>query len=121
MENKKIIDQLYNKILQFCAKGGNNEYNDCIYKQLQIAVKNNDTVNLVIFTCSTISSRYLFSKKPWLYVNTKVEGNNLESDLSKLCLVMRALRKIYPKMNLKILIGNTDPYYIYYPPAILQA
>lgn len=61
--------------------------------------------NLVMFTCSTINDKYMFDQeKPWLYVSLNPAGNNLENDLP-------VLKKLPAKLT--ILIGNTDPYYIY--------
>jgi len=62
-------------------------------------------MNPVIFTCSTIDDRFLFDQKaPWKYVSLNPQGNNLEPDLAR-------LKKIQGKVT--IIIGNTDPYYIY--------
>lgn len=63
--------------------------------------------NLVIFTCSTINDRYLFDlQAPWKYVSTDPKGNNLEMGI-------KLLIKLSKFTRLTILIGNTDPYYIY--------
>ena len=68
---------------------------------------NKNFESLVIFTCSTINDRYLFEQKaPWKYVNTNPKGNNLET-------AIKLLIKLSKSIRLKILIGNTDPYYIY--------
>lgn len=62
-------------------------------------------MNYAVFTCSTINDRYLFDQKtPWKYVNLNPKGNNLEPDL----LTIKKFRR-----KITIIIGNTDPYYIY--------
>ncbi len=64
-------------------------------------------MNLILFTCSTINDKFMFDQKfPWNYVNLDPKGNNLESDIS-------TLRKLSNKNKILIIIGNTDPYYIY--------
>lgn len=70
-------------------------------------------LELVIFTCSTINDKYMFDGKyPWRYVSLNPSGNNLEADLPTIKNLIKKLNKIYPT-KLTILIGNTDPYYIY--------
>ncbi len=72
-----------------------------------------EPLNFVIFTCSTINSRYLFSKKPWNYVSLSPKGNNLTPDIFELAKIIKELRKASKAIKLTIIIGNTDPYYIY--------
>ena len=98
---------------QLDFKGSGNEFNKDITKTVVKAVSENKPINLISFTCSTINSRYLFSNTPWLYVSENPKGNNLTLDIIRLGEIVRQLRLIYPKVNLNILIGNTDPYYIY--------
>ena len=69
-------------------------------------------LRFVVFTCSTITSQYLFSATAERYVSLSTRGNNLEPDIAQLGMVVKQLRKIYPT-TLTVIIGNTDPYYIY--------
>jgi hypothetical protein len=83
-------------------------------KTIEKLINSDEVVNLVLFTCSTISSEYMFdTNKYYLYVNTNPEGNNLEADIQKLSEFLFALGKVGVKYKLTIFIGNTDPYYIY--------
>ena len=113
MDKKFIINQVYKKILTFDAKNEGNEYKEKIYSVVQRAVEREEVLNFISFTCSTINSEYLFSDSPWLYVNTETKGNNLEPDVERLALIVKEMRALYPNTTLTILIGNTDPYYIY--------
>ncbi len=68
---------------------------------------------LLLFTCSTINSEYLFNQKnPEKYVSLSPKGNNLEADLLTTRKFYNKLKNIIP-VRLIILIGNTDPFYIY--------
>jgi len=68
---------------------------------------------LLTFTCSTIQADQMFSSTPWEYVKLDPSGNNLESDLDSLRLIMRTIRLFEPAARFVVMIGNTDPYYIY--------
>jgi len=108
------IDQkIINKIEQLDCKGLTNEFSTGIKRAVIKAVSENKPLNLVSFTCSTINPKYLFSSTPWLYVSTNPLGNNLSPDISRLRVIISELKKIYPRVQLNIIIGNTDPYYIY--------
>lgn len=73
----------------------------------------NKPLDLIIFTCSTINPKFLFDQdNPEKYVSLNPVGNNLEADLSMLKDLYKKISKIYPA-KITILIGNTDPYYIY--------
>jgi hypothetical protein len=113
MNQDIIVQKLVESIQEFDAKGKKNEYTDQIVERIHEAVSSNGTLSLVLFTCSTINSKYLFSKTPWKYVSLNVKGNNIEVDLPRLERVLGELRRIYPKIEVIVLIGNTDPYYIY--------
>ncbi len=89
-----------------------NDYWTQITQSTEDAIRANKPVSFVIFTCSTIQSEYMFSETPWLYVDTDTDGNNLMPDLLQLTKIVSSLRTIYPT-EITILIGNTDPYYIY--------
>lgn len=55
----------------------------------------------------------MFNKKtPELYVSLDPAGNNLEADLPRLQNLYQELAEVIP-IRLIILIGNTDPFYIY--------
>ncbi len=109
--NKNL--KLIQKIEQLDSKGSKNEFNKNIKQVVMKAVSENRPLTFISFTCSTINSKYMFSDTPWLYVSTNPVGNNLTPDISRLQQIMKELRVIYPKIDLKIMIGNTDPYYIY--------
>jgi hypothetical protein len=109
----KLTQTIKSIIQEYDTKGADNECQLSIDRIIENAISKNEPLNFVIFTCSTINFEYLWSDTPWLYVNTNPKGNNLEPDLPQITKVMSALKKAYPKTQLKILIGNTDPYYIY--------
>lgn len=108
----KLSSTLLEITLQLDAKGQANETKGGIEQAILTTVKENKPLRLFSFTCSTIQSQYLFSDTPWLYVSTDVSGNNVEADLPRLESILAELRTVYPT-ELVILIGNTDPYYIY--------
>lgn len=108
-----LTPKLIERIQKYDTKGSNNEFSLSIFNKVSSAIKLNQPINLISFTCSMIDSEYLFSKKPWLYINTSPVGNNLEPDIKSLFKIAQDLQTVYPKIQLKILIGNTDPYYIY--------
>ena len=70
-------------------------------------------MNLLCFTCSTINPIEMFSRKPENYVALSPIGNNLEADLPTLKKYLVGLKKQKIDFTLSIIIGNTDPYYIY--------
>lgn len=89
--------------------------NDDFMVQANIAnaVYSNEQLNLIMFTCSTINPQYLFDQNnPERYVSLDPTGNNLEADILVLKELYEKIVKIYP-VKITILIGNTDPYYIY--------
>lgn len=106
------IQQVINTVTEFDAKSTSNEFLNKIEKIIIQTVSEQKPLHLVTFTCSTLQSEYLFSDTPWNYVNRDTKGNNLEGDLPRLNKIVEQLRTIYPT-ELTILIGNTDPYYIY--------
>ncbi|PIR03333.1 MAG: hypothetical protein COV60_00885 [Candidatus Magasanikbacteria bacterium CG11_big_fil_rev_8_21_14_0_20_43_7] len=107
-----IQTTLLNAVLSYDAKGKQNEFFASIEQAIQNVTTAQRPLSLLSFTCSTIQSEYMCSDTPWMYVDTNVEGNNLSQDLKQLTKIITALRKIYPT-DITILIGNTDPYYIY--------
>lgn len=113
MNSLQTTKRLLEAIERFDTKGKTNEYWKEIKGTVENAVEANKPLNLISFTCSTINSEYLFSDTPWLYVSNDPKGNNLESDISRLVEIMREFSTIYPPTKLTIIIGNTDPYYIY--------
>lgn len=109
----KIDQKIIKKIEQLDCKGSKNDFGASIKRAVIKAVSENKPLNFISFTCSTINSKYLFSSKPWLYVSTNPLGNNLSPDISRLQTIVTELKEIYPRVQLNIIIGNTDPYYIY--------
>ena len=112
MNKQQIIKKLTVKVKEL-DQAKNNKYRRQINRVIKQAVQAEKSLQLLSFTCSTINSQYLFSSTPWKYVSLNPAGNNLESDLPKLQNIIEELRAIYPRIELVILIGNTDPYYIY--------
>lgn len=109
----KIDQKIIEKIIQLDCKGPRNEFSTSIKRAVIKAVSENKPINFISFTCSTINPKYLFSSTPWLYVSTNPAGNNLSPDISHLQTIITGLKEIYPRVQLNIIIGNTDPYYIY--------
>ena len=109
----KIDQKIITKIEQLDCKGPGNEFGTSIKRAVIKAVSEDKPLNFISFTCSTINPKYLFSSTPWLYVSTNPVGNNLSPDISRLQTIITELREIYPRVQLNIIIGNTDPYYIY--------
>lgn len=104
MIKEKIVEKLFKAI----------DSNNLLVKaNIANSVYQNLPLNFVIFTCSTINPKYLFDQNnPEKYVSLSPIGNNLEVDLLKLKNFYDKISKIYPT-KITILIGNTDPYYIY--------
>lgn len=69
-------------------------------------------VEFLLFTCSTIHANMLFSDTPWEYVSLDPKGNNLEQNIPRLRQTLKEMGEAAP-VRLTIIIGNTDPYYIY--------
>ncbi len=113
MNQSSLVDKIIRAIGRYDAKGKENECRNAIQRAVANAASKNRPLNFIIFTCSTINSEYLWSNTPWLYVDTNPNGNNLEPDLLRIAQVIRELKVVYPLVQLKILIGNTDPYYVY--------
>ncbi|KKU56395.1 hypothetical protein A3H89_01660 [Candidatus Amesbacteria bacterium RIFCSPLOWO2_02_FULL_48_11] len=108
----KIISQLCQKLTSLDKLPPNPDKSLIAFRVTDQVIKNLP-LNLVIFTCSTINDSYLFnSKRPWKYVSVNPIGNNLEPDLPTLKKLISQLQSIYP-VEVKIIIGNTDPYYIF--------
>lgn len=89
-----------------------NPYRTSIMSSIERSVDSNQPIQLLLFTCSTIQADKLFSDTSWEYVSLDPAGNNLEPDLPRLRQIVMQLKNIYPT-EVRILIGNTDPYYIY--------
>lgn len=89
-----------------------NTYRAAVQQAVERAVEAGVPLRFVTFTCSTITAREMYSDTPWMYVRTDTAGNNLEADLPRLTRIVQALREVYP-VEVVIMIGNTDPYYIY--------
>lgn len=109
MQNERVRT-LIEKIMKYDAP--ENGYRAALELAVERAVNAGVPLRLVTFTCSTIVAGQMFSASPWMYVRTDTVGNNLETDLPRLVRIVQALREVYPTEVL-IMIGNTDPYYIY--------
>lgn len=113
MPKFKENSRLLNRLLAECAKGSANEFLPALKNITSDVRRRGQPLKLLIFTCSTINSEYLFSPTPWRYVSLDPRGNNLTVDVPRLNQVVARLRQIDPKIELWVVIGNTDPYYIY--------
>lgn len=89
-----------------------NPYRSTIESAVERSVEKKAPIQFLIFTCSTIRADKMFSDTPWEYVSLDPSGNNLESDLPRLKEVLEAFGEKY-RVKISIIVGNTDPYYIY--------
>lgn len=106
-------EEIMKIIKQYDAKGDQNEFFDLIRRRVSLVVKQNQPLILATFTCSTIKADQMFGETPWEYVSLDTEGNNLTADIQRLAEVTKAVQGVYTNTSLRIIIGNTDPYYIY--------
>lgn len=95
------------------AKGRQNESFDLIVDRINFLVENDEPLVLTAFTCSTIDANQMFGKTPWEYVSLDPIGNNLTDDIERFVQLVQELQSFYENTRLRIVIGNTDPYYIY--------
>lgn len=105
------------KALQIIKKYTDKDANASEWKYIEAQVSESiatkKPITLISFTCSTINSEYMYDQKnPEKYVSLDPCGNNLEVDLPRLQDLYVELSEVYP-VKIVILIGNTDPYYIY--------
>lgn len=117
MQTKQQETTSLNKILltirKFDIKKEQNQDWELIQTNVAASIYRNKPLTFVQFTCSTINPKYLFNQKePEKYVSLDPQGNNLEPDLPLLEKFYLKLAAIMP-VRLIILIGDTDPYYIY--------
>ncbi len=95
-----------------CKKEDNADWN-IIKGNIFKSLVQNKEINLIIFTCSNIEAKYLYSKTNFSkYVSTNPNGNNLENDISKLTEILKSFKKQSIPVVVTVLIGDTDPYYI---------
>ncbi len=112
--NTNLVIQQLQALFRRLDKKENNPFRGQAKQLIANAVTRQEPLQLILFTCSTINSKYMFSKlEPWKYVSLNPLGNNLEADLPKMVGILKDIQSIYPLTQLIILIGNTDPYYIY--------
>ncbi|MBL8031079.1 MAG: hypothetical protein JNK33_02010 [Candidatus Doudnabacteria bacterium] len=113
MNEEIIVKQLQAAVKKFNIETGHG-FSELVTNAIRQAVSTNQQVQLLLFTCSTINSGFMFSKtEPWEYVSLDPTGNNLEVDLPRMEQILKELRDIYKPIDLTIIIGNTDPYYMY--------
>jgi hypothetical protein len=105
---KKIFNKIkkYDKILK-------NPDDNLLFGNIVTSLLENRPITFIQFTCSTINPKFLYSNRPQLYVSLNPKGNNLEGDIGKYCEFIKSLRDIKVSTRNIIIIGNTDPYYIY--------
>lgn len=109
----KLTVKIVEILKRYDAKGDKNYDLPYIGSQISCCVSDRKPITLINFTCSTINPKYMFDQlNPQLYVSLDPSGNNLKTDLPKLTQMYLELNNIYPTRIL-ILIGNTDPFYIY--------
>ena len=110
------MNRIINKVIRIITSFDKNKKNPDLTKIKSIitkSVRSNKPIKMVCFTCSTINDRYLFDEeRPWNYVCLNPKENNLETDIPVLKSLVKKLSSIYP-VKLTIIIGNTDPFYIY--------
>lgn len=100
-------------IYKFDGKKDKNTDWELVRASIAINIYENKPLTLIQFTCSTINPSYMFNlKQPEKYVSLNPEGNNMEVDLPTTNKLYFEIAKIIP-VRLIILIGNTDPFYIY--------
>lgn len=113
MSEEIIVKQLQAAVKKF-NKESNNEFSELVNNAIKQVVSTNRPLQFLLFTCSTIHSEYMFNKtEPWKYVSLNPTGNNLEADLPRMEQILQELLNIYKLTELTVIIGNTDPYYIY--------
>lgn len=82
-------------------------------QDLDSEITKSSQITFIQFTCSTINPKFLLDQQnPQNYVSLNPKGNNMETDLPTLEKFYIEINKIYPT-KIIILIGNTDPFYIY--------
>lgn len=102
------------KILKkYDQKGDANSDWDLISANIYKLFSNNKPIELLSFTCSTINPLFMFGPEPEKYVSLNPKGNNLENDLPLLKRLIINFNNNNVPLLLTIIIGNTDPYYIY--------
>ena len=110
---QKTIKKLLKILNKYDAKKSDNNDWQEIQSAITKSVYKSEPITLLQFTCSTINPTFLFSQKsPEKYISLNPVGNNLEPDLPTLEKMLYQLNMVYPTQVI-ILIGNTDPYYIY--------
>lgn len=113
MNEEITVKQIQAAVKKF-NKGSNNEFSELVNNAIKQVVSANRPLQLLLFTCSTIHSEYMFNRlEPWKYVSLNPTGNNLEADLPRMEQILQELRNLYKLTELTVIIGNTDPYYIY--------
>jgi len=109
-KNKKILEILK----KFDGKGKNNPDWKLIKANLYTSLIKKRPIQLISFTCSTINPAYMFDKvNPENYVSLDPTGNNLEICLPKISEMAKRFGEENINYEILILIGNTDPFYIY--------
>ncbi len=104
-----------NKILRLISRFDtkiNNPYQVAIKKAVDQSVLKKEPIQFLLFTCSTINASKMFSVTPTEYVSLDPSGNNLQKDIPALAGMMSRFNKNFAA-KVTIIIGNTDPYYIY--------
>ncbi len=102
------------KLIKEIDKNKSNSDDTEVQMVTRKVTRTGERLNLFCFTCSTIDPKFLYSQEcPEQYVSLDPKGNNLDVDLPVLMDLYKKILDVYPNTLLTVMIGNTDPYYIY--------
>jgi len=109
----KKIEKAINIVQEF-EQYKNNPDIKSINESIVRSIRLNKPIRFIIFTCSVINSEVLYDNINFdKYIRLSAKGNNLEENIPILKQMFSVLNKNNIRSELIILIGNTDPYYIY--------
>ncbi len=101
------------KLLKLYDCINQNKDDSSIFTNIFGSILESKPLTLIQFTCSTIDPQWLYSDNPEYYVSLDPTGNNLELDLPRYKEINATLIEAGIPLRNVIIIGNTDPYYIY--------
>lgn len=110
---RDLDQRIINVLKKYDGKGDQNPDLDLLRLNVLASITQKKPLQIVLFTCSTINSENMFNEQRFdLYVSLDPKGNNLEIDLPNLSKLYSDLNKLIT-VETTVLIGNTDPFYIY--------